>query len=114
MDPCTIESGLFKKKVCARPGVTTCLNCERALCAEHALPETSASGNRTGKFLCEECKAALKENEKRLAKVEQKGGAAKPAAAKPAAPPPAPAAKKPAAPAAPAEKKDSGGGLEFK
>jgi hypothetical protein len=108
MDTCIVESGFLKKKVCGKAAVTHCLNCEGALCAEHALPEMSASGARTGKFLCQECKAALKDHEKRLAKVE------KPAAAKPAAPPLAPAAeKKPEAPAPAPEKKDSGG-LDFK
>lgn len=110
MDTCIVESGFLKKKVCAKPAVTRCLNCEGALCAEHAVPEVSAAGARTGKFLCEECKAAQKEHEKRLASVET------PATAKPAAKPAAPAAeKKPdtAQPAAP-QKKDSGGGLDFK
>jgi hypothetical protein len=107
MDTCIVESGFLKKKVCGKPAVTRCLNCEGALCAEHALPEMSASGARTGKFLCEECKAALKDHEKRLASVEKKP-AAKPAA--PAAAPKQPDAPPPATP----EKKDSGGGLDFK
>ena len=106
MDTCIVESGFLKKKVCGKPAVTRCLNCEGALCAEHALPEMSASGARTGKFLCEECKAALKEHEKRLATVEKKPAAAKPVAK---TAPPAPE-KKPEAP--PPEKK--GGGLDFK
>lgn len=108
MDTCIVESGFLKKKVCGKAAVTRCLNCEGALCAEHAVPEMSASGARTGKFLCEECKAALKDMEKRLAKVE------KPTGAKPAARPAAPAAaeKKPEPAPAP-EKKDSGG-LDFK
>lgn len=109
MDLCIVETGLLRKKPCGHPAVTHCLNCEAALCAEHAVPETSAAGKRTGKFMCKECKAALQENEKRLAEVEKKPGAAKPA---PAAAKPAPAAA-PAAPAAPPEKKD-GGGLDFK
>jgi len=104
MDLCIVETGLLMKKPCGHPAVTHCLNCDGALCAEHAVPEASAAGKRTGKFVCQECKAALKENEKRLAAVEKK-----PAAAKPAAPVPAPEA-----PAAPAEKKDGSGGLDFK
>lgn len=104
MDTCIVESGFLKKKVCGKPSVTHCLNCEGALCAEHAVPEVSATGGRTGKFLCQECKAALKDHEQRLAKVE------KPTAPKPAA---KPAAKEPEAPADPAQKKDSGG-LDFK
>jgi hypothetical protein len=107
MDTCTVESGLLRKKPCGHPAVTQCLNCERALCAQHGVPEVSGTGKRTGKFLCQECNVALKENERRLARVE------KPAAARSAAKPPAPAAeKKPEAPPAP-EKKDSGG-LDFK
>lgn len=111
MDLCIVETGLLRKKPCGHPGVTHCLNCEAALCADHAIAETSAAGKRTGKFLCQECKAALKENEERLAAVEKKPAAAKPAPAAPAAAKPAPAA----APAAPAEKKkDGSGGLDFK
>ena len=107
MDLCIVESGLFRKKPCGRPAVTHCLNCEGGLCAEHAVPEMSAAGKRTGKFVCQECKVALDENEQRLAGVGQKAPAAKPAA------PAAPAA--PEAPeAAPAEKKDGSGGLDFK
>lgn len=107
MDTCIVESGFLKKKACGRPAVTRCLNCEGALCAEHAIAEVSAAGKRSGKFLCQECKAALKDNEERLARVE------KPAAAKPAAKPPAPAAeKKPEA--APAPEQKGSGGLDFK
>jgi hypothetical protein len=113
MDLCIVETGLLRKKPCGKAAVTHCLNCEGALCADHAVPETSAAGKRTGKFFCQECKAALKDHEKRLAAVE------KPAAAKPAPPAPAPAAAPaappaPAAPAAPPEKKDGSGGLDFK
>ncbi len=112
MDHCIVETGLLKKKPCGHPAVTHCLNCDAALCADHAIPETSAAGKRTGKFVCQECKAALKENEKRLAAVEKKPPAAKLATPAPAAPA-APAAA-PAAPVAPAEKKDGSGGLDFK
>lgn len=103
METCVVETGLLRKKPCGRPGVTHCLNCEIPLCAEHAVAETSASGARTGKFLCQECKVALKENEARLAAVEKKP-APKPAAAAPAAEPKTP----------PADKKDGSGGLDFK
>jgi hypothetical protein len=112
MDTCSVETGLLRKKPCGHAAVARCLNCERALCAQHAVPEVSGAGKRSGKFICQECKVALQEHEKRLAKVEHKPGAAKPAAAPPAAAPKAPAA--PAAPAAAPEKKDSGGGLDFK
>lgn len=110
METCTVESGLLRKKVCGKPAVTRCLNCETGLCAEHAVPEMSEAGKRTGKFLCAECKAALKDHEKRLAAVEKKApaGETKPA---PAA---APAAPKASAAPKPPEKKGSGGGLDFK
>lgn len=108
MDTCIVETGLFKKKVCGRPAVTHCVNCEGALCAEHAIPEVGATGKRSGKFICHECKLALKEHAKNLAAVPRKAAEKKdPAAAQPAAPQ---AAEPPAAPAA---KKDSGG-LDFK
>ena len=109
MDTCIVESGFLKKKTCGKAAVTRCLNCEGALCAEHAIAEVSAAGKRTGKFLCAECKAAQKDHEKRLASVEQRKAAA------PAKRPEAPAPAKPEAPA-PAEKKDKGGsgGLDFK
>ncbi|MGH8688872.1 MAG: hypothetical protein ACREVQ_14315 [Burkholderiales bacterium] len=112
MDTCTVESGLLRKKVCGKPAVTHCLNCETGLCADHAVAEMSEAGKRTGKFLCAECKAALKDMEKRLAAVEKK---APPAEKKPVAPAPATAAAAPKAPEAPKppEKKETGG-LDFK
>jgi hypothetical protein len=103
MDTCIVETGLLKKKACGRPAVTHCLNCEGALCAEHAIAEVSDAGKRTGKFLCQECKAALKDLEKRLARVGPK----------PAATPPAAAARKPEAPAPAPQDKGAAGGLEF-
>ena len=110
MDTCVVESGFLKKKVCGKPSVTRCVNCEAALCAEHAVPEMSEAGKRTGKFLCAECKAALKDHQKRLAGVEKK---APPAEKKPAPAPAAAAPKSPEAPKPP-EKNDAGGGLDFK
>ena len=107
METCIVETGLFKKKVCARPAVTHCLNCEGALCAEHAIPEVTEAGRRSGKFVCQECKVALKEHEKSLAAVQRKA----PEKKAPAAVPAAPAA--PQEPPVPPEKKD-GGGLDFK
>jgi hypothetical protein len=107
METCIVETGLFKKKVCARPAVTHCLNCEGALCAEHALPEVTETGKRSGKFVCQECKLALKEHEKSLASVARKAPEKR---SEPAAPKPAAAAP---APTTPPEKKD-GGGLDFK
>jgi hypothetical protein len=111
MDTCIVESGLFKKKICGRPAVTHCLNCEGALCAEHAVAEVTATGKRSGKFVCHECKLALKENEKNLAAVQRKAPEKKdPATAKAVAPPPA---KAPTAPPVPPAGQAASGGLEF-
>ncbi|OGA41459.1 MAG: hypothetical protein A3G28_06515 [Betaproteobacteria bacterium RIFCSPLOWO2_12_FULL_68_19] len=99
MDTCTVETGLLKKKPCGHPAVTHCLNCEQPLCAQHAVPELTDTGRKSGKFLCKECEAAHREQKKSLAAVAK------------SAPPPAPPAKKPAAPApgkdAPAQGKGS-------
>jgi hypothetical protein len=113
METCTAEVGLLKKKPCAHPAVTHCANCERALCKDHALPELSATGHKTGKFMCKECQVAAKEHDKAVA-----AAAAKDPMKKPAAPAPAaaakPAAAKPAAPPAAAQKpEDSLGSIDF-
>lgn len=127
MENCTVETGLLKKKPCGHAAVTNCLNCERALCAQHAIAEATEAGKRTGKFLCQECKAALKEHAKSMAAVERKeqqkkdlaaakSAMAPPAVApkKPAAPAPAaPVAPAPAVPAAPAEGKGAYSSIEF-
>jgi hypothetical protein len=94
MDPCAIETGLLRKKPCGHAGVTQCLNCERPLCAKHAVAQLTDSGKKSGKFLCQECHAAWRE----IAKDSPPAPAKPPAA--PAKPPAAPA-KAPAAPAAP-------------
>lgn len=128
---CAVEVGLLRKKPCGSPAVTQCSNCEQPLCAQHALPELTATGKRSGKFLCKECDAALKEQAKSLAAVAKSlevkkkaeldksvmAGMNAPAAKKPAAPVPAAA---PAAAAKPAqaeqkkeEKKDDFGAIEF-
>src|SRR5689334_15836084 len=108
-EPCVIETGLFKKKPCGAASVTTCLNCERTLCAAHAVAETNAGGRKTGKFLCKECHAAWKEAEKNAPPPMEKPVAPKPPAAPahgvPAAKPPAPPAAKPAPAAAKPEPK---------
>ncbi len=110
MDTCTIETGLLKKKPCGHPAATHCANCEQPLCAQHAIPELSAAGKKTGKFLCKECQAAGREIAKSealhpSAAPKKPAGAPQPAAKAPAAPgaKPAPAESKPA------EKKDDGG-----
>jgi hypothetical protein len=111
MGTCIVETGLLRKKVCARPVVTHCVNCEGALCAEHAIAEVGAGGKRSGKFVCRECQVALKEHEKSLAAVERKAPAKKdPAAAKASSSPPAAA---PDQPAAAAQAKPGPSTLEF-
>jgi hypothetical protein len=129
---CTVETGLFRKKPCGAAAVAQCVNCEQFLCSQHAKPQLNEGGKRTGKFLCEECQAALKEQEKNLAAVaktqegKKKADIARAAmeavknpapVKKPAAPAPAASAAQ-AAPAAPAAKPEGpktndDGSLEF-
>ena len=125
MDPCTVETGLLRKKPCGQRAVAHCENCERALCAQHAVAQLSAAQKKTGKFMCKECDDARREYEKTHARVakqevakrsaEMMQGVANPPPAKPAAPPAAaPAAgtqTEPGRPAAPA--KEDSGALEF-
>ena len=115
MEPCTVESGLLIKKPCGQAAVTACSSCERPLCAKHAVPQLTASGARSGKFLCQECADANREHDKSMAAL----GRVEPR--KPAGPAPQPP-KKPAAqpaeqpPAAPAETKkpeNDDGSIEF-
>jgi len=101
MDPCTIETGLLRKKPCGNPSVTQCLNCERPLCSQHSVAQTNDTGRKTGKFLCKECHAAWKEIEKTVpASMPAAAPAEKKAPAPAAAPAAAAAAPKAAAPAA--------------
>lgn len=116
-EPCVIETGLFKKKPCGSASVTTCLNCERALCAAHAVAELNSLNRKTGKFLCKECHAAHKVHDK-ITPVAAPAPAPAPAVPKPAAKAPAPTPAKPAAVAkeAPKEEKkkpDDDAPLEF-
>lgn len=119
METCTIETGLLKKKPCAHPAVTHCSNCEQPLCIDHALPELSGAGKKTGKFMCKECMVATREHDKAIAALARKEPPKAPAApaAKPTGPAAAPAAAKPAAPgaapAAPKKEEDSLGGIDF-
>ena len=62
--PCTIETGLFKKKPCGHPSVTKCTNCEQPLCKEHAVAQ-----KKPGVFMCKDCDAAAKQFEKTQADV---------------------------------------------
>ena len=117
MDTCAVETGLLRKKPCGGPAVAHCLNCERALCTQHAVAQKNEGGHHTGKFLCKECQAAWKEIEKNPApkpavkKPVEKPGAAPAAHAAPAA---AKAAKAPEAKPAEAKPADhSPGTIEF-
>jgi hypothetical protein len=96
VETCTVETGLLRKTACGNTAVAKCANCEQPLCSKHAVAQLSATGKKTGTFLCGECHAA----QRHIAKVEAKATAA-PAAPKPAAPKPAaPAAAAPARPPA--------------
>ena len=68
METCTIEAGLFKKKICGQPAVARCTNCEQALCKQHA------EAKKPGVFMCKECSAAAAQfdkNQAGVAKQEQ-------------------------------------------
>ena len=90
MDQCTVETGLLRKKPCGNAGVVKCANCERALCSQHAIPQMTEAGKKSGTFLCKECDAAARDYEKRMRYSKQQAvaksitGGPKPAA-KPAA-----------------------------
>lgn len=123
METCTIEAGLFKKKLCGQAAVTHCANCEQPLCKEHAVAK------KPGVFLCKECSAAAAQFDKNQADVARQEKAkrdtdmmkslATPPVPKPkqpgAAPAAAAAAAKPAAPTArePDKKPDEDAPLEF-
>jgi hypothetical protein len=111
MDTCTVESGLFKKKTCGKAAVTRCVNCEQALCAQHAVPQLSAAGAKTGKFICHDCEVALREHKKTLDKVAKDKDITDRLQMRKAAQQ-APAAA-PAKPAAGAEQKPDDGAIEF-
>ena len=118
METCTEEVGFLKKKPCGHASVTQCLNCERALCAEHAVPELSATAKKTGKFMCKECQVAAREHDKAVAAAAARSPVKKPPApaAAPGAPKPPAAGSNPQAakPAAPAPKpEDSLGTIDF-
>lgn len=104
METCTVETGLLRKAACGGAAVAKCANCEQPLCTKHAIPQLSATGKKTGAFLCAECEKARKQHEKLAARAptapRAAPTAAKPAAAQAAANPAA--ASKPASPAAPA------------
>jgi hypothetical protein len=129
MDVCSVETGFLRKKPCGHPAVAHCTNCEQPLCGEHAVPQLTEGGKRSGKFMCQECTAAMKVHDKGVAAADrakqdkkraeiQKAAmaavTAPPPPKKPAAPPAGAAA--PAAPAAkpePAAKPAEPEALEF-
>ena len=107
-EPCTVESGLFKKTPCGQASVAKCATCERPLCSTHAVAQLSAAQKKTGVFMCKECDTAKKDYDKTEARQAEKKkqaemmkSLANPAPPrKPGSPPPAP----PGAPAAHAAK----------
>lgn len=116
MDACAVEVGLLKKHPCAGNAIAKCANCEMALCAKHAVPQLSATKQRTGKFMCAECDKATKAADKAMARAPQH--AAPKAAPKPAgSTPPVTPAKAGAAQAgaqSPPKKDSADEALEFK
>ena len=112
METCTVETGLLRKTPCGQTGVAKCANCERALCSKHAIAQLSASGHKTGAFLCADCNAAQKLYEKTEA-ARASHAALKPPPEKPrAALPPKPPADAPAAAGKPAQE-NSDGSIDF-
>jgi hypothetical protein len=116
-DPCTVETGLLKKKACGQPAVGKCANCEQPLCAKHRVPRMSG-GRQT--LLCPECARAWKESEKALGDLPSTPASALPPQADKPAPTPKPAAAPTAPKAAPAAPKkpapppvEDSGPLEF-
>jgi hypothetical protein len=123
MNTCTIETGLLRKKPCGHAAVAKCLNCDQPLCVEHAVAQLTDAGQRTGKFMCQQCVVAAKDHAKSMAAVARTqeakkfaalDKAAREQAAAPAAPK-KPAASTPEAPAqpAPAEQPKEPDALEF-
>jgi hypothetical protein len=116
METCNVEVGLLRKKPCGAPGVARCATCEQPLCSQHAIPEVTSMGKKTGKFFCKECEAAAKQQQKGLAEAAKRAEAKKAAEIHRAAMAPMPEKKKPATPApteAPKDKPDNMGAIEF-
>lgn len=117
-EPCTVETGLLRKKPCGHASIAKCATCERPLCMQHAVPQLSAAQKKTGASMCKECDDARRQYEKEEAKhakekretdmmksfanpgAPKKPGAPAPAPAQGHAPGPAPAQPKAAPPAA--------------
>jgi hypothetical protein len=96
METCTVEAGLLRKKPCGQTAVTKCATCEQPLCAQHAVPQLSAAGKRTGTFYCQECAAAAKAHDKSMAAMAKTEQAKKMAETAKAVMNPVGAPKKPA------------------
>jgi hypothetical protein len=108
MNTCTIETGLLRKKPCGHAAVARCLNCDQPLCVDHAVAQLTEGGQRTGKFMCQECVAAAKDHAKSMATVARSQEAKKlvaldKVARAQAAAPPAPRKPAAATPSAPAQ-----------
>jgi hypothetical protein len=108
MKTCSIEVGLLRKHPCGHAAVAVCLNCEQSLCVAHSVAQLTDAGQRTGKFMCQECAAAAKEHAKSMAAVARSQEAKKlaaldKAAREQAAAPAAPKKPGAVAPQAPAE-----------
>jgi hypothetical protein len=111
---CAVETGLLRKKPCGHVAVTECDNCSQPLCSEHAVPQLTESGKRSGKFLCKECSLAIREHDKSVAAAARTvAQPKKPPVAPAAAPAAVTAAAAPVAQAAEPAKKDDSGALEF-
>jgi hypothetical protein len=98
-EPCTVETGLLRKKPCGHASIAKCATCERPLCMQHAVAQLSAAQKKTGAFMCKECDDARRQYDKEEAKhakekreADMMKGFANPGAPKkPASPAPAPA-----------------------
>jgi hypothetical protein len=116
VETCTVETGLLRKAPCGNTAVAKCANCEQPLCTKHAVAQLSATGKKTGVFLCAECNAAQRQIAKTVA-AKPLAAAPKPVAplAKPAAAPPKPPAapSKPAAAPSQPPAENSDGSIEF-
>lgn len=120
METCTVEAGLFKKKLCGQIAVAHCATCEQPLCKQHA------EAKKPGVFMCKDCSAAAAQFDKNQADVAKQEKAkrnadlmkslAHPPAIKPKQPAgPGAAAAAPGAPAAkePEKKPDDDAPLDF-
>src|SRR4029079_11340942 len=94
METCTVEAGLFKKKVCGQAAVTHCATCEQPLCKQHA------EAKKPGVFMCKECSAAAAQFDRNQADVAKQEKAQRAAELMKSLANPSIKPKPPAAPAA--------------